>query len=207
MSSNQKNKKSSNKNNPKGRDSQAAKKEAVFSAGNKKNSKALTIGAVICLVVLLGGAGVYLQKRSSTTTTPKASVAVLPATAAVDTPATAAQPDVRTFAALDFEDGKARHYDLETDDGVNIRFFVVKSTDGVIRAAFDACDVCWRAGKGYYQKEDDMICRNCGRKFPTQSINEVKGGCNPAPLKRTIKDGQVEILVEDIQKGRSYFDL
>ena len=89
---------------------------------------------------------------------------------------------------------------------MTIRYFVIKSADGVIRAAFDACDVCWPAGKGYYQEGDDMVCRNCGRHFASVMVNEVQGGCNPAPLKRTIQDGQVLLKVEEILAGRTYFN-
>jgi uncharacterized membrane protein len=76
----------------------------------------------------------------------------------------------------------------------------------VIRAAYDACDVCWPAGKGYYQDGDDMVCRNCGRRFASVLLNEVQGGCNPAPLTRHVDNGQVVIRIEDILAGKRYFD-
>ena len=78
--------------------------------------------------------------------------------------------------------------------------------DGVIRAAFDACDVCWPAGKGYVQEGDQMICRNCGRRFDSVRINEVKGGCNPAPLQRRIQGDTLVITVNDIRSGMRYFN-
>lgn len=111
-----------------------------------------------------------------------------------------------TIEAAQFDDGKARHFAYPLSDGVNVRFFILKSSDGVIRAAFDACDVCWKAGKGYAQEGDGMVCLNCGRRFPSMKINEVKGGCNPAPLRRVVKDGKVLIEVADIAQGRQYFN-
>jgi uncharacterized membrane protein len=51
-----------------------------------------------------------------------------------------------------------------------------------------------------------MVCRNCGRKFASVLVNEVKGGCNPAPLKRTVDNGKLVIQVQDIQEGRQFFD-
>jgi hypothetical protein len=49
----------------------------------------------------------------------------------------------------------ARHAILNyTDGALTIRYFILKSSDGIIRAAFDACDVCWPAGKGYFQDGD-----------------------------------------------------
>lgn len=104
-----------------------------------------------------------------------------------------------------FADGTARHFDFKAD-GLAIRYFILKSSDGIIRAAFDACDVCWPAGKGYYQDGDEMICRNCGRRFASVLVNEVQGGCNPAPLNRSLKDDQVILKVEDILNGKSYFN-
>jgi uncharacterized membrane protein len=110
-----------------------------------------------------------------------------------------------TYPAKTFDDGKARFYQYQSDKGTTIRYFIVKSSDGVIRAAFDACDVCWKANKGYQQKDDLMICRNCGRKFPTARINEVSGGCNPAPLAREIRGDIVTIREKDLKTGAQYF--
>jgi uncharacterized membrane protein len=104
-----------------------------------------------------------------------------------------------------FADGKARHFEFNTD-GLTIRYFVLRSSDGVIRAAFDACDVCWPAGKGYYQDSDDMVCRNCGRRFASELVNEVQGGCNPAPLTRKVEGDQLIINADDIRLGKSYFN-
>lgn len=110
-----------------------------------------------------------------------------------------------TFPVAVFEDGRARHYEFRQGE-LTIRYFILKSSDGVIRAAFDACDVCWQAGKGYYQDGDGMVCRNCGRRFASVLVNEVQGGCNPAPLRRSIQADQVVIQVEDILRGRAYFN-
>lgn len=101
-------------------------------------------------------------------------------------------------------DGKAHHYTYKSN-GKEINFFVVMSRDGVIRAAFDACDVCFPAKKGYTQQGDYMICNNCGRKFHSARINVVKGGCNPAPLNRAIKGDNLVIRVDDILSGGGYF--
>lgn len=81
-------------------------------------------------------------------------------------------------------DGKAHYFQTRSESGVMVKFFLVKSGDGIIRAAIDACDVCFRSGKGYVQEDNVMVCTNCGMRFATDRINEVKGGCNPAPLER-----------------------
>jgi uncharacterized membrane protein len=101
-------------------------------------------------------------------------------------------------------DGKAHHFKVQAADGVMVTFFVLKSNDGVIRAAIDACDVCYRAGKGYEQSGDEMVCLNCGMRFASARINEVKGGCNPAPLARTIEEDKLVIAMADIDQNSWY---
>lgn len=115
-----------------------------------------------------------------------------------------------TYPIKIFEDGKAKHFPYKasskTGKNITIRYFLLKSSDGVIRAAFDACDVCWAEGKGYFQKGDFMVCRNCGRRFSLVRINEVQGGCNPVPLKREIRGDKVAIKIKDLLEGAPYFD-
>lgn len=101
-------------------------------------------------------------------------------------------------------DGKAHHFVYKSEDKA-IKFFVIQSGDGVIRAAFDACDVCFHSKKGYSQDGEFMICNNCGRKFHSSRINVVQGGCNPAPLKRVTEGDKLVIQVSDILHGARYF--
>jgi uncharacterized membrane protein len=103
-----------------------------------------------------------------------------------------------------FEDGQARWYTYQAEDS-EIEFFVLKSSDGVIRAAFNACDVCYLDKQGYRQEGDEMVCNACGQRFPSVLINEVRGGCNPSPLERTIEGDEVVIRMDDILAGASYF--
>jgi uncharacterized membrane protein len=110
-----------------------------------------------------------------------------------------------TFPVEAFQDGKARHFVYKHSPGEWIRFFLVKSRDGVIRAAFDACDVCFRNKKGYVQQGDYMVCINCGLKFHTNKVNEVKGGCNPSPLRRTFQGDKVLISQQDLMTGLKFF--
>lgn len=104
----------------------------------------------------------------------------------------------------DVNDGKAHYYQYDSG-GTAVKFFVVKSKDGTIRAAFDACDVCFASKKGYTQDGDFMICNNCGRRFHSNRINVVEGGCNPAPLNREIVGNHLVIKVEDVVPGSRFF--
>jgi len=101
-------------------------------------------------------------------------------------------------------DGGIHYYEMDFN-GKMAKFFVIKSVDGVIRAAFDACDVCFPEKKGYRQEGEYVVCNNCGQRFHATKINEVKGGCNPAPLNREYDNSYVSIKLPDIQAGLNYF--
>ena len=169
-----------------------AKKDVVL--GTRKSSHLPLIVALICSVLIVGGGIYYVSYDRSATAPVAASFSSESALSEV------------TFPASLFEDGKARHFEHVSGD-LSIKYFILKSSDGIIRAAFDACDVCWPAGKGYYQEGDYMVCRNCGRRFASVKVNEVKGGCNPAPLNRRVENGKVIIEVKDILDGIQYFNL
>lgn len=104
----------------------------------------------------------------------------------------------------DVSDGKA-HYYVYKDGGKEIRFFVIMDDTGVLRAAFDACDVCYPEKKGYDQNGEYMVCNNCGQHFHIKRINVVKGGCNPAPLQRDYDANSLRINVADVMAGTAYF--
>ena len=104
----------------------------------------------------------------------------------------------------DIDDGEAHYYVYEKNNR-EIKFFVIKSPDGVMRAAFDACDVCYPDKKGYSQDGDFMVCNNCGQRFHSNRVNVVKGGCNPAPLARQVVGNQLVIKEQDIEPGGRYF--
>jgi uncharacterized membrane protein len=179
-------------------DLRARKKEAVMGREKKKGGLMPIIMAVVLVAGIAGGYMVYTQQSTS-----KATASSVTAPAAGNTVAAAG---LVSYPVSLFDDGKARHFDFQ-DGNKTIRYFVIKSSDGVVRAAFDACDVCWPAGKGYYQEGDAMVCRNCGRRFASNLVNEVQGGCNPAPLKRTVENGMLVIHPNDIRTGASYFNL
>jgi uncharacterized membrane protein len=197
MAKNKKNKKRQQSVNPPN-DLRARKKEAVLGREQKKGGLLPIIAAVVLVAAVAGGYTLYAQRSAGTIAVPAAAVSK----AGADT----SSPGLVSYPVSLFEDGQAKHFDFQ-DGNRTIRYFVIKSADGVIRAAFDACDVCWPAGKGYYQEGDFMVCRNCGRKFASNLVNEVQGGCNPAPLKRTVENGILTIRPDDIRSGANFFNL
>lgn len=101
--------------------------------------------------------------------------------------------------------GKAMFFNYTASDKTPMRFFVIKSSDGVYRAALDTCDVCYRHKKGYQQVGDDMVCRKCGQHFPSNLVNDVTGGCNPVALTRTVAGGNLLIKTTDLEGMKAYF--
>jgi uncharacterized membrane protein len=142
-----------------------AKKDVVL--GTEKKGRLPLIVAIVCAVLIVGG-GIYYAGYNRSETAP--------VTGSLTSENNASQ--VSLPASL-FEDGKARHFQHVAGE-FNIKYFVLKSSDGIIRAAFDACDVCWPAGKGYFQEGDYMV--------------------------RRVENGKVVIEVNDILDGRQYFN-
>jgi uncharacterized membrane protein len=112
---------------------------------------------------------------------------------------------VVTLPVAKLSDGKARFYKFE-DGGKEIAFFVVKAADGSIKAAFDACDACYRDKKGYEQQGDKMNCRNCNQKFAVNRLGpNATGGCNPGYLPHQSNGSTITINASDLKTGAKYF--
>ena len=164
-------------------------KRAQFEEPRRRTTLHLVLAGVGLLIVV-GAAFAYVSTRGDG------------ATAATTTQA-APGGDVK-IALADVADGKAHFYSYDAG-GTQVKYFVLKSSDGKVRAAFDACDVCYAQKKGYHQEGDEMVCNNCGRRFPSTKINEVEGGCNPSPVDRTITGETLVLKTADLQAGVQYF--
>ena len=186
----------SKKNNKKNvAEKSASKKEAILKTEKKSHSPLRTL--LVVAVVLIGGLAFYLFQTGFDSKPQARAPAIQPEVSATEV----------SFPLQAFADGQAQYFQYPTSNGVTVRFFILRSSDGVVRAAYDACDVCWREGKGYYQDGDSMVCRNCGQRFASVKVNEIKGGCNPAPLDRTVVGDKLVIKIADIVQGSQYFDL
>lgn len=164
-------------------------KRAQFEGPRSRTSLHLLLAGIALAAVVMAAAVVLVNRDSS----PAASAA----------PVAAAGGDVK-IALADVNDGKAHFYSYDAG-GTEVKYFVLKSSDGEVRAAFDACDVCFAQKKGYHQEGDEMVCDNCGRRFPSTKINEVEGGCNPSPIERTVQGKSLVLSIADLQTGVQYF--
>jgi len=87
--------------------------------------------------------------------------------------------------------------------GVDVRFFIVRSREGKIAGAFDACNIC--PLKGYVLEGEQLVCRNCGAPIAFATIG-TPGGCNPLPLKAMRINGHLVIDRQALAEGRARFD-
>ncbi|MDI6820993.1 MAG: DUF2318 domain-containing protein [Patescibacteria group bacterium] len=106
-----------------------------------------------------------------------------------------------------FNDNKARFYNIEMPGGKIIYFFVIKDRNGIYRAAANACAVCFKTYKGFRQEGDEIVCNNCGNRYPIEKIATEKGGCNPGPINPNleIRDGQIIINQTDLEQVLDLF--
>jgi uncharacterized membrane protein len=158
----------------------------------KKN---IIIGGIIGIVVILCIGGYYgmVQKGSGTTQQAVTSTPVLHNGTEVSIPVSDLSTSVKFYS-----------YDAS---GVAIRYFAVKDSQGNVHVAFDACDVCYPAKKGYKQVGDVMLCLNCERQFAITSIGteNTNGGCWPSYLPMTVNGSAVSIKITDLSEKQYMF--
>ncbi|HLM56646.1 MAG TPA: DUF2318 domain-containing protein [Pyrinomonadaceae bacterium] len=171
-------------------------KRAQFEAGTTKKSTAsrTTKILVVAAAVLLAAAAYLVAGSSDDPSAAAGGAGPLKASAAGD-----------VTIPLSELSGKAKFYEYRTTAGKTVRFFALKSPDGAYRAALDACDVCFADKQGYSQEGEDMVCNKCGNHFHTSKINEVKGGCNPVGLTRTVEGRSLKLKAGDLEAGADYF--
>ena len=112
--------------------------------------------------------------------------------------------DVRLSASV-FQDGQARFYRYNTSGGREVRFFVMKTSDGVTRAAFDGCERCYQSRRGYRQLGNVLVCNACGQRFASTGINVVQGGCNPMRLEQSLEGDQIVLKAASLELGAPFF--
>jgi uncharacterized membrane protein len=165
-------------------------KRAQFEQPKKGVSIHLILAAVALIAVVAVAAVVVMSRGGS---------------GAEAATATAAAPsgDV-TMPVSQVSDGKAHFYTFDSG-GTTVRYFILSDKKGKVRAALDACQVCFQSKKGYHQQGDAMQCNNCGKVFPSAKINVITGGCNPIPLDRSISGGKLTITTDSLTQGAQYF--
>lgn len=169
-------------------------KREHFSQPARRNYNWLLLVVIAGLVAVIG----YLvtTRLQSDPTTPTASAKTIQIAQGAT--------DVR-IPLSEVNDGKAKFYEAGLANGSSVRFFVVKTAEGVYGTALDACEVCFDAHKGYHQDGNDMVCRKCGRHFPVNSVGYETSGCHPMGLHATIDGNDLSIPTSELENGSQYF--
>ena len=169
-------------------------KREQFSQSAKGNYNWLMLVVIVALVAVIGYLVTSRLNQDPTTTVVSAKTIQL-----------ASGVSEARLPLSEVNDGKAKFYDATLSNGTSVRFFVVKTADGIYRTALDACQVCFDAHKGYYQDGNDMVCRKCGRHFPISSIGYGTSGCHPMGLHGTVDGDDLVIQTNELQNGSRYF--
>jgi uncharacterized membrane protein len=165
-----------------------AEKRAQFEQPRSRTTLRLAIAALALVAVAVIAAVVVMNRGGGE----------------VATATTAAPGGDVTMPVAQVNDGKAHFYSYDVG-GTTVKYFVLADKNGKVRAALDACEVCYAQQKGYHQQGDAMQCNNCGKIFPSADINVITGGCNPIPLKKSISGGTLTITTDSLQGGAQYF--
>lgn len=63
-------------------------------------------------------------------------------------------------------------------DGTEVELVALKDSKGNLRTAFNACQVCYSSGRGYYVQDSDyLVCQNCGNSFTIDQVGIASGDC------------------------------
>jgi uncharacterized membrane protein len=93
-------------------------------------------------------------------------------------------------------DGALHRFVYKSSQGVDIRNIIIKKSETAFGVGLDACDVC--GPSGYYERKGQVICILCDVVMNKSTIG-FAGGCNPVPLKFSLKDGYLIIKTEDLE--------
>ena len=102
---------------------------------------------------------------------------------------------------------KAVFYSFKTSRGNKVTFFALLDRQDTPHVAFNACDVCYEAKRGYTVTSESSICNNCKNQYPTRFIGtkNLSGGCWPSYIPIKITDNKVVIEVSDLEKKAYLF--
>ena len=92
---------------------------------------------------------------------------------------------------------------------MKLEVIAVRTPDGVIRTAFNTCQVCYSSGRGYYKQVGKLlVCQNCGNRFSTDQIEVASGGCNLVPIfpaNKTVDSVNITISNEFLRETKAIF--
>lgn len=110
--------------------------------------------------------------------------------------------DMIVIPLSELEDMKLHRYQYTASDGVHMRFFLIKKSQGSYGVVLDACEIC--GPSGYYERGNDVICKLCDVIMNRGTIG-FKGGCNPIPIPYIVHDEKIKINTQDLDANSFVF--
>ena len=106
-----------------------------------------------------------------------------------------------TLPLSQLEDGRLHRFGLASGHRV-VRFLAMKTADGKVRTALDACEIC--GAFGYLQEGKNLVCLNCAAQINPLTL-DVGGGCNPIPLRSEVAGATVRIATSELERAARLF--
>ena len=92
------------------------------------------------------------------------------------------------------EDGALHRYGFASTNRT-VRFLALKTAEGKIHTALDACEIC--GAFGYLQEGPNLICLNCAAEINPLTVGRA-GGCNPVPLEADLSAAELRVNVSTL---------
>jgi uncharacterized membrane protein len=149
--------------------------------------------AIVAVAVLLVGLGFWYLRGSSGEG--RSALAPIPAPATV-----VATDGVFRIPLADLASGQAKFFEHQPATRSPVRFLAIKGADGTHRVALDACAICYAGRRGYQQNGNELLCRKCGRSFPSEVIDDTTGGCHPIRVERATEGTDLVVKTVDLEQ-------
>ena len=81
-------------------------------------------------------------------------------------------------------------YAYKSQNGINMRFIIIKKSIGSYGVGLDACEIC--GPSGYFMRSNEVVCKLCDVVMNKGTIG-FKGGCNPIPFAYVVHDKKIKI--------------
>ena len=108
---------------------------------------------------------------------------------------------------LDISNGQLHYYEYTAENNKNVRYFLVKASDGSIRGAVDLCVKLhpdksgWMIYQDYY-----VVCKDERCSYPIAGIGTSQPGCcKPIALSVEVVEENVRISTEELEIASKYF--
>lgn len=103
------------------------------------------------------------------------------------------------------DDGEAHFFTWKYGEK-NVNFFARTDGSGKLRTHFDACYSCYKYKEGYVQEGREVVCIACRIAYNLDvEVWDWVGPCVPVTLKSRVRNGNLVIALDRLEKGAKLF--